>query len=178
MYLPDTNVLVTRFFADVGMAEVIDFMPVGREAGGQTEQASRQVVRIAKSIRGAIPFRMECRPAFDYARQPHEIHLDGDGRAAIFASPRQQFVLKSARPLRAQRDGRRRRIHSGEQPGGDVRAPASRRDGRPVARIARRSTARHCCTETVRYWRAGPGAAATAAAGARPSPARRWCSSC
>ena len=28
MYLPDTNVLVTRFFADVGMAEVVDFMPV------------------------------------------------------------------------------------------------------------------------------------------------------
>src|SRR5436309_15730460 len=34
MYLPDTNVLVTRFFADVGMAEVIDFMSVGPEAGG------------------------------------------------------------------------------------------------------------------------------------------------
>ena len=55
MYLPDTNVLVTRFFADEGMAEVIDFMPVGREAGGADRQASRQVIRIAKSIRGADP---------------------------------------------------------------------------------------------------------------------------
>src|SRR5262249_61483442 len=31
MYLPDTNVLLTRFFADQGMAEVIDFMTVGHE---------------------------------------------------------------------------------------------------------------------------------------------------
>lgn len=102
MYLPDTNVLVTRFFADQGMAELIDFMPIGREAGGETEQASRQVVRIAKSIRGSVPFRMECRPAFDYARQPHKVHFDRDNCGAVFASTRQQFVLKSERPLQQQ----------------------------------------------------------------------------
>ncbi len=28
LYLPDTNVLMTRFFADAGIAEVIDFMPI------------------------------------------------------------------------------------------------------------------------------------------------------
>jgi GH15 family glucan-1,4-alpha-glucosidase len=28
IYLPNTNVLMTRFFSDEGMAEVIDFMPV------------------------------------------------------------------------------------------------------------------------------------------------------
>ena len=38
IYLPDTNVLVTRFFSDEGMSEVTDFMSIGREAGGQTEQ--------------------------------------------------------------------------------------------------------------------------------------------
>jgi GH15 family glucan-1,4-alpha-glucosidase len=99
MYLPDTNVLMTRFFADQGMAEVIDFMPIGREAGGETQQESRQIVRIAKSIRGSIPFRMECRPAFDYARQTHELHLDRERRGAIFAAQHQQFVLKGDRPL-------------------------------------------------------------------------------
>src|ERR1700726_3986176 len=36
MYLPDTNVLVTRFFSDEGMSEVTDFMSIGREAGGHT----------------------------------------------------------------------------------------------------------------------------------------------
>src|SRR4051794_13251411 len=68
IYLPNTNVLVTRFFTDEGTAEVTDFMSVGREAGGATTQSSRQIVRIAKAINGSLRFRMECRPAFDYAR--------------------------------------------------------------------------------------------------------------
>src|SRR5512146_2155102 len=65
MYLPETNVLVTRFFCDEGMAELVDFMPVGRAEGGQTEQDSRQLVRIARSVRGSVRIQMECRPAFD-----------------------------------------------------------------------------------------------------------------
>src|SRR4051794_2647185 len=46
MYLPNTNVLVTRFFSDEGMAEITDFMPIGPEAGGHTQQATRQLIRI------------------------------------------------------------------------------------------------------------------------------------
>jgi GH15 family glucan-1,4-alpha-glucosidase len=99
MYLPNTNVLVTRFFSDEGMAEVIDFMPVGKEAGGQTDQQSRQILRIAKAIRGPVRFRMECRPAFDYARQEHSVELGPDGNAALFRAPGRQFALKSTHPL-------------------------------------------------------------------------------
>jgi len=64
MYLPNTNVLITQFLHDAGMGEVTDFTSVGREAGGETEQSSRQLVRVAKAIRTPIPFRMVCRPAF------------------------------------------------------------------------------------------------------------------
>jgi GH15 family glucan-1,4-alpha-glucosidase len=103
MYLPDTNVLVTRFFSDQGMAEVTDFMPIGPEAGGQTEQSARQVVRMAKAIRGSIRFRMRCRPAFDYARQPHQIELIAENRVAVFSGPGQQLVLKGWHDLA--RDG-------------------------------------------------------------------------
>src|SRR5205085_2103082 len=39
MYLPDTNILVTRFHGEHGMAEVVDFMPVGRDSGGQADQS-------------------------------------------------------------------------------------------------------------------------------------------
>jgi GH15 family glucan-1,4-alpha-glucosidase len=99
MYLPNTNVLMTRFFSDEGMAEVIDFMPVGKEAGGKTDQQSRQIIRIAKAIRGPFRFRMECRPAFDYARQEHRIELGSDGNSALFSSPQRQFALKSTYPL-------------------------------------------------------------------------------
>lgn len=89
MYLPNTNVLITRFFHDAGMGEVTDFMSVGREAGGETEQRSRQLVRVAKAIRGPIPFQMLCRPAFDYAAAAR----DRDGprrpqRAVPCAGPR------------------------------------------------------------------------------------------
>ncbi len=104
MYLPNTNVLVTRFFTDQGMAELTDFMPIGREAGGETVQCSRQIVRIARAIRGPIPFRMECRPAFDYARQPHTIEFTADRLTAIFSAAGQQLVLKSTLPMERQGD--------------------------------------------------------------------------
>lgn len=105
MYLPNTNVLVTRFFSDQGMAEVTDFMSVGREAGGQTEQTAHQLVRIARAIRGPVAFRMRCAPAFDYARQPHDITLGEDGMSAVFSTPKQQFVLRSTRALERNGDG-------------------------------------------------------------------------
>jgi GH15 family glucan-1,4-alpha-glucosidase len=98
-YLPDTNVLVTRFFSGAGMSEVTDFMPVGPESGGETVAASRQVVRIVRTIRGPVRFRMECHPAFDFGRERHELHGGPDGRSALFASPGQQFVLKATVPL-------------------------------------------------------------------------------
>jgi GH15 family glucan-1,4-alpha-glucosidase len=100
MYLPDTNILVTRFHSEEGMGEVIDFMPVGRESGGHTEQSVRQIIRIAKAVHGNIRYRMECRPAFDYARQPHTVELDPNGRNAVFRTPKQQFALKSTHPMR------------------------------------------------------------------------------
>lgn len=153
MYLPETNVLMTRFFADQGMAEVIDFMPIGREAGGPTEQESRQVIRIAKAIRGPLPFRMECRPAFDYARQAHDVHIDGDGRGAIFSSPKQQFVLKGSHGLERR------------EPGGVVAEFTLESNQEAMFAIRHRSGTADfslagqevdgpgLLTETVRYWR-------------------------
>src|SRR5207248_4464228 len=42
MYLPDTNVLVTRFLGEQGVGEVVDFMPIPGADGGPTVH---QVVR-------------------------------------------------------------------------------------------------------------------------------------
>lgn len=152
MYLPETNVLMTRFFAGQGMAEVTDFMSIGREAGGPTEQDARQVIRIARSIRGSIPFRMECRPAFDYARRAHGVHLDRDARAALFASPRQQFVLKSDRKL-AQQDVAA--VAEFTLEGGEEATFALRhRDGAAdMALAAEEADGCRLLTETVRFWR-------------------------
>jgi GH15 family glucan-1,4-alpha-glucosidase len=78
LYIPDTNILLSRFLSDNGVAEISDFMPV--EA---TEQA-HDLIRRAKTVRGEIKYRMVCKPAFDYARATHQVELrDGE---AIFTS--------------------------------------------------------------------------------------------
>jgi len=65
LYLPDTNVLLTRFLDADGVAEVSDFMPAD-EAG-----QAHTVVRRAKTVRGEVRFEMRCDPRFDYARAIH-----------------------------------------------------------------------------------------------------------
>ncbi len=67
IYLPDSNVLLTRFFCGDGVAEVMDYMPV-EESGHQ-----HAVVRRASVIRGEIRFTMLCAPRFDYARGSHQV---------------------------------------------------------------------------------------------------------
>jgi GH15 family glucan-1,4-alpha-glucosidase len=69
MYLPDSNVLVTRFLSREGVGEVVDFMPVEDPSRGKK---THQIVRVVRAVRGAVRFRLECQPAFDYARRPHQ----------------------------------------------------------------------------------------------------------
>ncbi len=152
MYLPDTNVLVTRFFTTEGMAEVLDFMPIGRELGGPTEQSARQIVRIAKSVRGAVRFRMECRPAFDYARRPHEIHPSPDGRSAVFESQLQQFVLKG--PLPMKREDSATAVEFVLKTGEEVTFVLRHRAGEADPSLAEEAVdGKELLNETVRFWR-------------------------
>src|SRR4028118_95399 len=79
LYLPDSNVLLTRFFTSGGMAEVIDYMPILSKSGDRS-----RLVRDARVVRGSMRFEMECRPAFDYARGQH--HVAGGKEGAGFAA--------------------------------------------------------------------------------------------
>jgi hypothetical protein len=72
LYLPDTNVLLTRFLDAEGVAEVSDFMPV-EDAG-----RAHNLVRRAKTVRGEVCFRMRCDPRFDYARATHKAEKRSD----------------------------------------------------------------------------------------------------
>jgi len=76
LYLPDTNVLLTRSLAEEGVAEISDFMALG------TADGRRRLVRRAKAVRGRIRFRMRCAPAFDYARAAAEVTLE-EGSAVL-----------------------------------------------------------------------------------------------
>lgn len=74
LYLPDTNILLTRFLAEDGVAELTDFMPVLQEG------LPDRVVRMLRVIKGRIAFEMICRPRFNYARNNHSLEMR-DGMA-------------------------------------------------------------------------------------------------
>ena len=98
LYLPDSNVLLTRFLSADGVGQVVDFMPVGRSRG---EPGHHALVRQVTVVRGALTFRVECRPAFNYARDQHEVAICSEG--AAFHAPGLSLGLASSIPLR--RDG-------------------------------------------------------------------------
>jgi GH15 family glucan-1,4-alpha-glucosidase len=99
-YWPDTNVLVTRFLTADGVAEITDFMPVGDESpSGHVSP----VIRHVHAARGTMRLRMDCRPAFDYARAAHEVSLSEHG--ACFASAKLSLSLTSTVPLRLEGGG-------------------------------------------------------------------------
>src|SRR5258707_15228023 len=100
MYLPDSNVLLTRFLSPEGVGEVVDFMPVQDPSRGKK---MHQIVRVVRAVRGAVRFRLECQPAFDYARRPHQVTLEG--RGAVFEAPGMRFSLVSRFPLARQGAG-------------------------------------------------------------------------
>ena len=95
LYLPDTNVLLTRFLSDDGVAEISDCMPI-QEMGH-----AHDVIRRVKTVRGEIRFRMICQPRFDYARVSHRVErcdehtiFVSDGSAAL------ALRLRSSEPVR------------------------------------------------------------------------------
>ncbi|WP_375436076.1 glycoside hydrolase family 15 protein, partial [uncultured Hymenobacter sp.] len=93
-YLPDTAVLLTRFFTSDGIAELTDFMPIKR--AGQPGA----LVRTLRVLKGELAFRLVLRPRFDYARAPHETEQQDE--ALLFRSTGpdgHQFRLLSTHPL-------------------------------------------------------------------------------
>lgn len=66
-YLPDTNILLTRFLGERGIATISDFMAM------QHLGHSHNLVRRVKVVRGEISFRLVCAPKFDYARAGHTV---------------------------------------------------------------------------------------------------------
>jgi GH15 family glucan-1,4-alpha-glucosidase len=74
LYLPDTNVLLTRFTSPEGVAEVLDFMPIEDD-----REPRHDLIRDIRVIRGKITIEVDCHPAFDYARQEHTVELIRSG---------------------------------------------------------------------------------------------------
>ena len=95
MYFPETCILVTRFLTKEGVGEVIDFMTI--EDASEKGQ-HHQIIRIAKTVRGRIRFKLECEPAFNYAREKHKVRIMKDG--AVFSSKEERIGLTSSVKLK------------------------------------------------------------------------------
>ncbi|MGY1753484.1 glycoside hydrolase family 15 protein [Blastococcus sp. SYSU D01042] len=152
MYLPDTAVLVTRFFTEAGMGQVVDFMP----PAGETATGTHRLVRMVQCVRGRVDFEIDVAPRFDYGRHPHETQLGGSG--VVFRSNGTTLALHV---VREPGDARQARV---ETDGGDVHASLSLEAGEmrglvlesaPAggAREIRVAEIRQLFEDTVRYWR-------------------------
>ena len=96
MYMPETNVLLTRFMRPEGVGEVIDFMPVQEDRSSNSPSVMHEIIRIARAIRGAARFRLECAPAFNFARTPHRVALTAGG--VLFETDADRMVLLGPGP--------------------------------------------------------------------------------
>ncbi|MDP4173797.1 MAG: glycoside hydrolase family 15 protein [Bacteroidota bacterium] len=87
MYIPDTNVLLTRFLSSEGVGEITDFMPVEDLHGGNI------LIRRITNVRGTIKYKMICSPRFNYARSKHEAKLE-DNEIIFTSLGEDAMVLK------------------------------------------------------------------------------------
>ena len=94
MYLPETNILITRFMTNDGVGEITDFMPI-KQPG--TERYQHHLIRAVHMVRGSLSFQLDCHPAFNYARDAHTLHISENG--AVFRSAALSLALSSSVPL-------------------------------------------------------------------------------
>ncbi|GAA5005451.1 glycoside hydrolase family 15 protein [Streptomyces siamensis] len=145
-YFPDTNVLITRFFAEDGVGEIQDFMPVVDDS---READRHRLIRRVICVRGTLPFRARIAPRFAYGTLPHTVRKQPG--QALFECSTLKLALTSTVPTEI--DGQDVwslfKLHEGEaavftldRVGGDV-AP----------RFCAVAEAERSFDATVRYWR-------------------------
>ena len=145
-YWPESNVLITRFLAPHGAAEMTDFMPVGHT--DPDERTRRQVIRRVTAERGTVDFLLLCSPAFNFAREEHETELVEGG--CVFRSNALSLGLLTSTPLERTGDGVTARftLHEGETAVFVFRELKSEKDRRGLPEGEAESLFRN----TVEYW--------------------------
>jgi len=97
LYVPDTNVLLTRWMSEDGSAEIVDLMPF--PAPGSPVHEARVLLRRVTVTQGQVRFAARCMPRFDYARVvPTLAPLDGGIR---FVTDTLSVRLHASVPLTA-----------------------------------------------------------------------------
>lgn len=99
LYLPESNIVLTRFLSEDGVADMTEFMPIKQP---EEEVHAHRIVRSITMIQGKLPFLLYCCPAFNYAQDEHEREICRAG-----ASFRQkEFHLHLGSPQKLEPDGK------------------------------------------------------------------------
>ncbi|QMU30926.1 glycoside hydrolase family 15 protein [Adhaeribacter radiodurans] len=88
LYLPDTNVLLTRFLSPDGVGEVTDFMPVEELYNG------KELIRRVTTVRGEVKYTMHCQPRFNYGRSGHTVEAKSETVVIFTSDGPDKTVLK------------------------------------------------------------------------------------
>jgi GH15 family glucan-1,4-alpha-glucosidase len=147
IYLPETNVLLTRFLMAEGILEIMDFMPVNP----REDDLSGMIVRIVKSIKGDIPVRAVCHPMLDYARIKPTVKKGADGYCVCFHADQDKVPAARLYSSRALEVDDSSASYNGVIRNGEEVFFCFRCDGEEVE--VDRAYLDRCLNETVEFWR-------------------------
>jgi GH15 family glucan-1,4-alpha-glucosidase len=88
LYLPDTNVLLTRFLSPDGVGEITDFMPVEELSCG------KELIRRVTTVRGEIKYEIRCMPRFNYGRSEHSVEVVSDNEIILQSKGEDKSILR------------------------------------------------------------------------------------
>jgi len=146
LYLPDTNVLITRFLTEEGVGEVQDFMPVGK---GQGEAHRHRLIRRVLAVRGTMHFLMNAQPRFNYGRDEHDMYFHENG--VLFRSSEICMALET--PLELKPDGRGVQCRFALEPGESATFVLERVPETYIPREYSEEMTREAFEATVAFWR-------------------------
>lgn len=141
IYLPDTNVLQTRWLDENAVVESTDLMPINADVDDYP-----RLIRRIQVVSGSARIRMRCRVRHDYSRADTVAQMNG--RDVVFHAPGQPSLrLSSSQPLTVDQ-------HCGVaefelQEGEHAEFVLGALDDPLVAA----GTCEHCLQQTLIYWR-------------------------
>ncbi|KQN56948.1 glycoside hydrolase family 15 protein [Erwinia sp. Leaf53] len=98
IYLPESNLLQTRWLDDAGVVEVTDYMPIC-----QQEDRLPRIIRRIHVVHGSATIQLCCNPVHDYARaetratlQPGAVLFRADGQPGLRLTGDVEFELEEA----------------------------------------------------------------------------------
>jgi GH15 family glucan-1,4-alpha-glucosidase len=147
VYWPETNVLITRFLLEEGVVEVVDYMPVALKRG---ERGFRQLIRRVEAIRGSVPIRVFCQPAFQYGTVGHTVEKMENG--VMFRTENMAIELTSRVPFEIGEDGSASAtvtLGQGERVAFSIREPDDRHQ---VVAVLSDEGEQALLERTVHYW--------------------------